>query len=159
MLLTNALTAIETVAEQFDPSYDVLSHVEPQIREVVSRRYSLNAIKERMLTTAGSYLELLEGVPVDIQRFLDHLRHSRFTLNLELKRIEHLADKIDLASRRMGMAMIISALIVGSSILILADHISQEQGFLGTMGIIGLGLAGIYSGGFVISILWPKKRK
>ncbi len=159
LLLTKALTVIESVAEQFDPTFDVLSHVEPQIREVVSKRYSLNAIKERMIKTAARYLELLEGVPVDMQRFLDHIRHSSFTLNLELKRIEHLADKIDLASRMMGMAMIISALIVGSSILILADHISKEQGFLGTIGIIGLVLAGIYSGGFVISILWPKKRK
>lgn len=159
LLLTKALTVIESVAEKFDPTFDVLTHVEPQIREVVSSRYSLNAIKKRMIMTAGSYLELFESVPLDMQRFLDHIRHSRFTLNLELKRIEHLADKIDLASRMMGMAMIISALIVGSSILILADHISKDQSFLGTMGIIGLGLAGIYSGGFVISILWPKKRK
>ena len=49
--------------------------------------------------------------------FLDHIRHRRFTLNLELKRIEHLADKIDLASRVMGIAMIIAALIVGSAIV------------------------------------------
>lgn len=159
LLLTKALTIIESVAEQFDPSFDVLSHVEPQIREVVSKRYSLGAIRGRMLKAAGGYLELLEGVPVDIQRFLDHIRHSRFTLNLEMKRIEHLADKIDLASRMMGMAMIISALIVGSAILILADHISKDHGFLGTMGIIGLALAGAYSCGFVISILLPKKRK
>jgi ubiquinone biosynthesis protein len=159
LLLTKALTVIESVAEQFDPTFDVLSHVEPQIREIVSRRYSLNAIGERMIKTAGRYLELFEGVPLDMQRFLDHIRHSRFTLNLELKRIEHLADKIDLASRTMGMAMIIAALIVGSSILILADHISKDQGFLGTIGMIGLILAGIYSGGFVISFLLPKKRK
>jgi ubiquinone biosynthesis protein len=159
LMLTKALTVIESVAEKFDPSFDVLSHVEPQIREVVSRRYSFNAISDRMIKTMGRYLELFEGVPLDMQRFLDYIRHSRFTLNLELKRIEHLADKIDLASRTMGMAMIIAALIVGSSILILADHISKEQGFLGTIGIIGLILAGIYSGGFVISFLLPKKRK
>ncbi len=159
ILLTKALTIIEGVAEQFDPTFDVVTHVEPQIREVVTRRYSFNAIKERTLRTLGSYLELLEDVPVDIQHFLDHIRHSRFTLNLELMRIEHLAEKIDLSSRMMGMAMIISALIVGSSILILADRFSQEQGFLGTIGIIGLVMAGLYSAGYVASFLLPKKRK
>ncbi len=159
ILLTKALTIIEGVAERFDPTFDVVTHVEPQIREVVTGRYSIKAIKNRALKTLGSYLELFEDVPVDIQHFLDHIRHSRFTLNLELKRIEHLADKIDLSSRMMGMAMIISALIVGSSILILADRFSQEQGFLGTIGIIGLIMAALYSAGFVASFLLPKKRE
>ncbi len=159
LLLTKALTVIESVAEEFDPGFDVLGHVEPQIREVVSRRYSYTAIRDRILKSATNYLELMEGMPLDLQRLLDQVKRSRFTLNLELKRIEHLAEKIDLASRVMGLAMIISALIVGSSILILADHISRDHGFLGNIGLVGLVLAAIYSAGFVISFLLPKKRK
>ncbi len=159
LLLTKALTVIESVAEHFDPTFDVLSHVEPQIREVVSRRYSFEAIRNRMFRTMGSYLEIFEGIPLDVQRFLDQIRKSSFTLNLDLKRIEQLAAKIDLASRLMGFAMIISALIVGSSILILADHISQEHGYLKTIGLVGLILSAIYSAGFVISFILPKKKK
>jgi len=159
LLLTKSLTVIESVAEQFDPTFDVLGHVEPQIRELISQRYSYKALRDRMMKSLGSYLALLEGVPQDVQRFLDNIRRGDFTLNLELERIEHLASKIDLASRVMGLAMIISALIVGSSILILADNISREQGFLGNIGLIGLILAGIYSAGFVISFLLPKKKK
>jgi len=66
---------------------------------------------------------------------------------------------VDLSSRVMGISMIISALIVGSSILILADSISKESGVLGTLGIIGLIAAGFYSAGFVASFLLPKKKK
>lgn len=159
LLLTKALTIIESVAEYFDPSFDVIAHVEPQIQEIVARRYGINALKNRAIKSLIGYLQLLEDAPGDLQRFLDYIRHSRFTLNLELRRIEHLADKIDLSSRMMGMAMIISALIVGSSILILADRISQRSGILGTIGIIGLILAGVYSAGFVASFLLPKRRK
>ena len=159
LLLTKALTIIEGVAAHFDPSFDVLSHVEPQIQEIISRRYGLKALKNRALKSLTGYLELLEGAPVDMQRFLDYIRHSSFTLNLELKRIEHLADKIDLSSRMMGMAMIISALIVGSSILILADRISRQPGILGTIGMIGLVVAGVYSVGFVASFLLPRGDK
>lgn len=159
MLLTKALTTIEGVAAHFDPTFDVLAHVEPQIQEIVINRYGFNALKDRLQKAATGYFELFEYIPKDIQRFLDHIRHRRFTLNLELKRIEHLADKIDLASRVMGIAMIIAALIVGSSILILADQLSDRQGFLGTMGLFGLGLAGVYAVGFVVSFLLPKKRK
>ncbi|MFN2353751.1 MAG: ABC1 kinase family protein [Desulfopila sp.] len=159
LLLTKSLTVIESVAEQFDPTFDVLGHVEPQIRDIISQRYSYKALRERMMKSLGSYLALLEGVPQDVQRFLDNIRRSRFTLNLELERIEHLASKIDLASRVMGLAMIISALIVGSSILILADNISREHGLLGNIGLIGLILAAAYSAGFVISFLLPKKNK
>lgn len=159
LLLTKALTTIEGVAAHFDPTFDVLAHVEPQIQEIVTNRYGINALKDRLYKALTGYFELLEDVPRDIQRFLDYVRHSRFTLNLELKRIEHLAEKIDLASRVMGMAMIIAALIVGSSILILADQLSNQQGFLGTMGLLGLGLAGINAVGFVASFLLPRSKK
>jgi len=159
IMLTKALTTIEGVAEQFDPSFDVLAHVEPRIQKIVISRYGLYAIRERMQKTLTNYLELFEDLPSDLQSFLGHFRHNRFTLNLELRRLEHLADKIDLSSRVMGMAMIISALIVGSSILILADRMSDTTGFLGTLGVIGLILAGIYSTGFVVSFLLPKRNR
>lgn len=159
ILLTKALTTIEGVAEQFDPTFDVLSHVEPRIQKIVISRYGFYAMKDRMQKTMTNYLELFEDLPADLQRFLGHFRHSRFTLNLELKRLEHLAEKIDLSSRVMGMAMIISALIVGSSILILADRMSDQPGFLGTLGIIGLILAGINSAGFIASFLLPRKKE
>jgi ubiquinone biosynthesis protein len=159
MLLTKALTTIEGVAEHFDPTFDVLAHVEPQIQEIVQHRHSMGAIKDRIYKTITSSLELLEDLPLDLQRFLDHARHSRFTLNLELKRIEHLSERIDTSSRIMGIAMIIAALIVASSILILADRISKEPGFVGTLGVIGLILAGINTAGFIISYLLPRKQK
>ncbi len=157
MLLTKALTTIEGVAAHFDPTFDVLKHVEPQIQEIVINRHSMGAIRERVFKMLASSFEILEDLPGDLQRFLDHARHSRFTLNLELKRIEHLSEQLDTSSRLMGIAMIIAALIVGSSILILADRMSRQPGFIGTLGILGLILAGINTAGFVISFLLPRK--
>ncbi len=159
MLLTKALTTIEGVAAYFDPTFDVLSHVEPQIQEIVVNRYSMGAMWNRISKMLTSSFEILEDLPSDLQRFLDHARHSRFTLNLELKRIEHLSEQLDTSSRLMGIAMIIAALIVGSSILILADRMSRQPGFFGTLGLLGLILAGINTAIFVISFLMPRKHK
>jgi ubiquinone biosynthesis protein len=159
ILLTKALTTIEGVAEHFDPSFNVLAHVEPQIREVVTKRYGFTAMRERMQKSMNDYFELIENLPLNVQRIMDQVRHNRLTLNLEMKRIDHLADKMDMSSRLMGISMIISALIVGSSILILADSLAKKQGILGILGIIGLVGAGLYSAGFVVSALIPKKKK
>lgn len=159
ILLTKALTTIEGVAEHFDPSFNVLAHVEPQIREVVTKRYGFTALRDRMQKSMVEYVDLIESLPLNIQRIIDQVRHNRLTLNLEMKRIEHLADKVDLSSRVMGISMIISALIVGSSILILADSMAKKPGFLGVVGLVGLVGAGLYSAGFVASFLLPKKKK
>jgi len=159
IMLTKALTTIEGVAEHFDPTFNVLAHVEPQIQEVVTKRYGFTAIRHRMQKSMNNYMELIENLPLDVQRIMDQVRHNRLTLNIEMKRIEHLADKVDLSSRVMGISMIISALIVGSSILILADSLAKKQGILGILGIIGLVGAGLYSAGFVASSLLPKKKK
>lgn len=157
LLLTKALTTIEGIAEQFAPDFDVISHVKPQIEEIILNRYSMKTIYKRLNNAAGNYLELLEEIPGDIHSFLSRFRHNRFTLNLELKRIEHLGDRIDTSSRIMGISMIISATVVGSSILILADSLSQKTGFLGTLGLLGLIAAGISTAGFIISFLLPKR--
>ena len=159
ILLTKALTTIEGIAEHFDPTFNVLAHVEPQLKEVVTKRYGFAAMRHRMQKSMNGYTELLESLPQDIRRILDQVRNNRLTLNLEMKRLEHLADKVDLSSRVMGISMITSALIVGSSILILADSLSKTPGFLGILGLIGLAGAGIYSAGFVVSFLLPKKKK
>jgi ubiquinone biosynthesis protein len=159
LLLTKALTTIESVAAHFDPTFDVLAHVEPQIREIVVNRYSLGAMQRRIFKMLIDSFEIFESLPKDLQRFLDHVRHSRFTLNLELMRIEHLSEQLDTSSRLMGIAMIIAALIVGSSILILADRMSQQSSFIGTLGLIGLILAGINTTAFIISFLLPRKQK
>lgn len=159
MLLTKSLTTIEGVAEEFDPTFDVLAHVEPQIRAIVMDRYSIKAMRKRILTVLSSSFELLEDLPRDLQRFLYQARHSSFTLNLELKRIEHLSERVETSSRLMGIAVIIAALIVGSSILILADSISQQSGFIGTLGIMGLILAGINTAAFIASFLLPRKKR
>ena len=158
LLLTKALTTIEGVAEEFDPNFDLLGHVRPQLEKIIVNRYSMKALRKRFGNTIISYLELLEDVPSDLHGLLNRIRHNRLTLNLELKRIEHLADKIDLSSRIMGMSMIISALIVGSSILILADRLSQKGSLLGTIGVLGILLAGLGTAGFVISFLLPKRK-
>ncbi len=159
LLLTKALTTIESVAEEFDPEFDILTHVRPQLQEIIVSRYSLGTIGKRFTKTLVSFFELVEEIPGDIHGLLNRVRHNRLTLNLELKRIEHLAEKIDLSSRIMGMSMIISALLVGSSILILADSIAKKPGILGTLGLLGILLAGLGIAGFVISFLLPKKKK
>lgn len=159
MLLVKAMTTIEGVAAEIDPEFDVLRHVEPEIEQVVTNRYGMSALRKRMQRSLTDYLLLLEDIPGDLQRFLDHARHNRFTLNLNLRRLDQLTEKIDLASRLMGLAMIIAALIVGSSILILADSLAKESGILGHLGVIGLIFAALYAVGFVGSILFPKKNK
>lgn len=158
LLLTKALTTIEGVAEYFDSDFDVIAHVKPRIEKVVMGRYSMEMMRKRFFKTMGRYIELFEEIPSDVQNILDRFRRDSFTFNLELKRIEHLADQIDGASRIMGMSMIIAALIVGSSILILADSMSKNSTFLGTLGLIGLGLAGLATTGFVISFILPRKK-
>ncbi len=159
MLLTKALTTIEGVAEHLAPEFDVLAHVEPQIREIVMDRYSLKSLQKRIIAVLTSSFELIETLPADLQRFLDQARHSRFTLNLEMRRVEHLANKIESASRLMGFAMIVAALIVGSSILILADRIAKTPGFIGSLGVLGLIVAGLAATGFIISFLLPGKNR
>ena len=63
-------------------------------------------------------------------------------LNIDVESVEHLSDAMDRSSKNVSWALIISALIVGSSIMVLANR-SGGMDLRATLGLIGYMFAGI----------------
>ncbi|HEB60290.1 MAG TPA: AarF/ABC1/UbiB kinase family protein [Phycisphaeraceae bacterium] len=138
VFLIKAITTIEGVGEELDPDFDIIAYVRPHIEALISRRYSVRAISNRMRKSLFSYAELAETLPAEIRQLLTQLRNSRFSIALEHKRLDRLTETMDQASRHVSYALIVSALLVCSSILILADTSQKGTGFLRWLGVAGM---------------------
>jgi len=146
VFLIKAITTIQGVGERVDPSFDLVGYVKPHIERLLSRRYSLRAVKERLQRSLVRYVELAEELPNEVRMVLDRLHHNRFSISLEHKRLDRLNDTVEHASRNIAYALIIAALVIGSSILVLAET-GTEAGVLSTIGVIGL------IGGAVLTVM------
>ncbi len=143
VFLIKAITTIEGVGEQVYPDFDLVTHVRPHIERLVKRRYGFGAVRRRLRDGLLGYAQLAEELPTNLHKLLYDLRRNRITVNLEHSGFESLIRTVEHASRNIAHSMFIAALILGPSILILADSLADERSWLTTAGLLGYAGAGL----------------
>jgi len=119
--LIKALTTIESVAASIDPSFDLITYVQPYLERLIRRRYSAKALANRARRATAGYLELLEDLPSNLKNLVEQLLNDRFQVHLEHRGLHDLTDTLIGVGKKLSSAVTLAALLVGSSILILAD--------------------------------------
>ncbi len=89
---------------------------------------------------------LAEQLPRDLSRLLRNARRGRMRVGIELAHLKRVGDQIDRAANRLSMALVIAALIVGSSIVM------NVQGGPSFFGLPAFGFIGFV--GAVVGALW-----
>ena len=128
---------IEGVGREWDPTFDLVAHVKPMLEEKILERYRVGAIKERLVRSLASYVDILEDLPGEVRSLLAQTRRKDFAINLHHQGLNRLSNTVDRASRTIAYGLIFAAVILGASILILAD---DGQGLTGTLSRIGFGV-------------------
>jgi ubiquinone biosynthesis protein len=136
ILLIKALTTIESVGREVDPSFEMVTFVRPILEDLVSKRYSVSAISDRFQRSMLQYLELVEDLPSELRPILTQLRRNRLAVNLEHRGLDRVTHTIEHASRNISFALIIASIFVGSSILVLAARSPGMSAFM-TVGVAG----------------------
>ncbi len=109
----------------------------------------MNIVKE-MKIHANGYLRLSRQAPSDVAHLLRQLRSGKMKVHVHHEHLDKMAATIDNASKRNAVAVVIAALIVGSSLLISTDTALAR---LGVFGYITAGVLGVI---LIISILWGR---
>jgi len=138
VFLIKAITTIEGVGERFAPSFDIINHVKPHIENLLRRRYGFGALRKRLRRSFLRYAELAEDLPFSLQSLLAQIRENKFSIKLEHRGLDRLTRTVEHASRNIAYSLIIAALLVGSSILILADAIVSSGQVYENLGFFGL---------------------
>lgn len=151
VFLIKAITTIEGVGEDLCPEFDIVEHVKPFVERLVRRRYGIRALRRRLQSSFIGYAEFAEAIPRDVGSLLRAVRRKKLTLNLEHRGLDQLTRTIEHASRNISRALLITALLVASSILMLANRAgSDSSGAVTYAAIAGFILAGAL--GFIMAI-------
>jgi len=158
VFLIKALSTIQGVAREIDPQFDLIAHGRPQLEKMVRDRYGFKAAQERIFTTAQRYLSLVEDLPDEMRDVLDQLRRREFSVNLRHHGIDRLNDDtLEHASGTIAMGLVIAGLMVGSSVLILAERGMDGSSLLRGFGIAGIIIATVLA--VTLPIRWIRRRK
>jgi ubiquinone biosynthesis protein len=150
VFLIKALTTIESVGRLLDPSFEMVEFARPYVERLVQKRYSLAAVRSRLRRSLLGYAELAEDLPGEIRPILSQLRRNRLGVNLEHRGLGRITRAIEHASRNVSFALIIAAMLVGSSILVLAAR-NPDLSVLTSIGIAGFIAAAVLAVLMIIS--------
>ena len=156
MLLAKALVTYEEVARALDPEYDMVEAVAPYIKKLTRSRFDPQRAARSVSRGIGDLREIVNVLPFELRRIVRKLRKGDLIVPLEHRGLEHLINEIDRSSNRLSFALIIAALIVGSSLLIRAE-VGARIFNIPLLGLLGFLFAGVLGIWLVIGILRSKR--
>lgn len=145
-LLIKAFITLEGMGRGLDPGFHMATQATPMLRQVVRESYRPKVLASRAWKTLRRTLALAEQLPHDVSRLLRNARRGRVHVGIELAHLKRVGDQIDRAANRLSMALVIAALIIGSSIVMNVKGGPTLFGLpaFGFMGFIGAVIGGLW---------------
>jgi len=141
-LMMKALVTFEGIGLILDSDFDMIKQATPYIKKIKLARFSPKRITDDILTISSELLFFTRQFPKDLLKISHLIKEQKQSLKLELKGIDTAFSKIDQASNRLSFAIVIAALLIGSSIVIRSGTPPQ---------FFGVSLIGI--GGFLVAFV------
>jgi len=137
-LLLKALITIESVGRKLDPDFNMIKHTEPFAKKLLKERLSLR--------------RFAKDVYSETREIIKQIKLGKMKIEFEHKGLEPMLNKHDQISNRISFAIVLSALIIGSSLIVLSNIPPMFNG-IPVIGIIGFLAAGLMGFWLLISIL------
>lgn len=144
-LLVKVLVQVDGVGRSLDPEFSVVEEARPFVTKMLAEKMSPTRLLREGKEALGDSRRLLRRLPGDLAELLRKVRGGHLRMELEHTGLGRLLGEIDRVSNRLSLAIIIAAIIVGSSLILTTTRGPQLLGFpvLGLLGFViagGLGL-------------------
>ena len=151
-LLAKAIVSIEEVGVTLDPTFDIRKIAQPFIRTLTRERWNpINIIQHNWLDFVNQ-LRRFKQLPNDLQRFFRNLEDGDISVKMNHEGMNKAGEYFDIGINRLVLGMIISALLIGSSLILAATLPIQASlhkfpthlGSIGFFVALGFGLYLLY---------------
>ncbi|MBW2192917.1 MAG: AarF/ABC1/UbiB kinase family protein [Deltaproteobacteria bacterium] len=145
-LMMKALGAVEGVARQLDPNFDMVSRAAPFIKRVKLERLSPPRILDDITRLASDSFRFLQDFPRDVLEISRLVRQQKLSIKFEHQGLENMLATHDQISNRLSFSIIIAALIIGSALIVISNIPPLFYGIslIGIVGFIAAAVMGIW---------------
>ncbi len=156
-LMLKSMMTIESLATSLDPDFRLIEALKPYAKRSGLRDFEPHQILHNLRKALQEAGELITKLPEDLNSLIAKIRQGKFRLRVHHEHLENLTKTVDKSSNRISFALIISALLIASSLLV-----SQQGMVLGiirfqSMGVIGYIIAAFIGIWLVLSIIRSRK--
>ncbi|MDO8446345.1 MAG: AarF/ABC1/UbiB kinase family protein [Deltaproteobacteria bacterium] len=152
LLINKCIIEIEGIVRLLDPKTDLLKEAQPFATGFIKDRFRPGRIMEEVGEDIKELNALVKESPSQIRQIMKKMINDKFTIDFVHVGLENFYNEIDRSSNRVSFALIISAVIIGSSMIIQSGIGPLFMGYP-IIGIMGFAFAGILGLSLAISIL------
>ena len=151
-LLAKALSTIEDIASGLDPDFDFIRASRPFARRMIRKELNPDRIADQIAGASGDTLRFIRDFPGEARDLLSLLKAGKLRMEFELKDLETIDTTLKRVVTRLSAAVLLAAMIMGSSILVqsLIPPLVFGIPVIGVLGFLFSGLIGI----FLLIDLW-----
>jgi ubiquinone biosynthesis protein len=151
-LLAKAVLAIEEAGRSLDPEFDIAQIAKPFLEQLSWERWNPLTLAKQTGWFFLSALSRLQELPDNLQRLLQRIEEEGISLNLKHEGLLGLEETLSSAANRLTLAVIIGALIIGSS-LIITTGVRPYLWGLPVIGLVGYLLSALMGLWIILDIL------
>lgn len=124
MLLTT-LVVLEGLGRMLDPSFDFVAVTTPFARKIADARLAPDAIGRSLARTARRMYRIANDMPESFSRLVKRAGQGEFRVAMHPVGFEPIMKRFEEASNRMSFALVVSAFVIGLSMLLQGTSIPQ----------------------------------
>ncbi|MHB0915641.1 MAG: ABC1 kinase family protein [Thermoleophilia bacterium] len=150
LLLEKTIATLEGIGTALCPDFNVFDTARPYAREFMRQRFSPGNLYQRGSNEMMNYLSAFRDYPYQLHDTLEQMRKGEMRVNFVHRNLEDVMQRMTVLTNRMVMAVVLSSLILGTSIIglfaeggprILGISVFALFGFM-VSGFFGLWLIG-----------------
>lgn len=150
-LFARSLVTIEGVIEKLNPDLDQFAMARPYLLRSISRKFDPVKMGEKTVNSIYEFGKYMEEFPRDLKNAVRRINSGKVKVDLTHQGIDPVIHTIHRSTKQLISAFIMSALIIGSSLLIISN-VKPLWNEISVMGILGLIITGILAVGLIKNI-------
>lgn len=151
-LMFKALGTWESLARALDPDFDIAEQAKPFLRKILAGRWKPARMAKQFRSVGWQLYYILQDLPNDIRDILRQARRGRLHIEFEHRGLEPVTMTLDRTSNRLAFSIVLAALIIGSSLIVLAG-VPPKWNEIPIIGLAGFVMSGLMGFRLLIAIL------
>jgi ubiquinone biosynthesis protein len=138
-LVVKVFITLEGLGRRLDPAFDMVAAATPFVQRVRRERLAPRALAHRLNHALAEAMETLGALPRQLRRLLSATSGGRMRLHVDVGELRDFGAQVGRSANRLSISLVISALIIGSSIVMTVDGGPRLFGLplFGFAGFIG----------------------
>jgi ubiquinone biosynthesis protein len=151
-MVIKALITAEGVARELDPDFDVVSEISPLVGQLMAEQWKPENVWRSIRSNVSLLWSLQRRLPRRLNRIVEKLERGELAMRFQHENLDRLQHTLHDIASRLTVAIIIAAMLIGSSLIMTADVGPALFGFP-ALGVIGYTISGLLGLWIVFNIL------